>query len=82
MQIINLIKDIQNKTLIPTKIYKRNVNSIFSIEVETIKNEFISIIFKTETLRNKAFLKLDDEVFYLLPFNPNKYIDIKTIDSQ
>jgi hypothetical protein len=65
-----IIQDIKNKKIVPTKIYKCTVSNFFSIEIQTNKNEFISLYYTTEALMNKAFLVLDNEVFWYLNFNP------------
>jgi hypothetical protein len=73
MYINTIIKQIENKDINPTKIYKGSINNSYTIEIETINPiSFISIIYNTETKRNKAFLILDDIIFWKLSFNPNK----------
>ena len=65
------IKQILNKVIIPTKIYKNLIGSKFTIEIETTDPQsFISILYKTEAERDADFITLDDRVFWILPFNP------------
>jgi len=75
MQTKSLIKDIKNKTIIPTKLYKCKVKGFFSIEIQTDKNEFISLYYRTEKLLNEAFLLLDNQAFWYLSFNPNEIVN-------
>jgi hypothetical protein len=72
MQTKKLINEILTKQIIPTKIYKGSVNNLLTIEVVTINPiTYISLIYKTETLRDEAYLKLDEAAFWGLSFNPN-----------
>lgn len=78
MAINKVIKDILNKTLVPSKIYKGTTNNLYTIEIEgkDINNMvFITLLYKKEKERNKAFLFLDDTVFAMLSFNPYTYIE-------
>jgi len=73
MQTKKLIKEILTKQITPTEIYKGSVNNLLTIEVVTINPiTYISLIYRTETLRDKAYLKLDDAAFWGLSFNPNR----------
>ena len=73
MQTNRLIKQILNKEIQPTKIYKGTLTNLFTIEVLTREPiSFISVLYKTEELRDKGYVELDNKAFLVLSFNPNK----------
>lgn len=71
MSIKKLINEILTKQIIPTAIYKRDVNNLFTIEVANdTTNTYITFIYKTLEARDKDFNTLDNKTFWYLPFNP------------
>ena len=75
MEIKKLCKDIQNKHITPTHIYKGEGKGYYSIEITT-KNpvSHTSLLYNTEKLRNNDYSILENKTFGSLPFNP--YIKI------
>lgn len=70
MQTKIVIKQILTKEITPTQIYK-GVNNLLTIELVTINPiTYITLIYKSEELRDKAFRLLDDKAFWVLSFNP------------
>lgn len=65
-----LINNILNKSIIPTKLYKSNLAYKPTIEIETI-NGSITLLFKSITERDLYYNLLDIKVFHVLTFNPN-----------
>ena len=72
MQTQKLINDILTKVINPIEISKGSVNNLFVINVVS-ENPFThtSIIYRSETLRDEAYILLDDTTFWSLSFNPN-----------
>lgn len=70
MQTKKVIKQILTKQIIPTQITK-GVDKLLTIEIVTTEPiEYISLIYRTEQLRNEAYKLFDNRVFWTLPFNP------------
>ncbi len=72
MQTKKLIKDILTKQITPTNITKGSVSNLLTIDVVTTNPiSYLSLIYKTEQLRDDAYRLLDAQVFWYLSFNPN-----------
>lgn len=70
MQTKKVIKQILTKQIISTQITK-GVDKLLTIEIVTVEPiEYISLIYRTEQLRDEAYKLFEARVFWSLPFNP------------
>jgi len=68
------IDNILKKVIIPTKIFKAQIDEYFTIEIETTEpTKFESVLYKSEADRDADWNVFDNEVFITLSFNPNLF---------
>jgi hypothetical protein len=79
MQAINtsltdIINKFNSKQLTIEAIFKKNIANSPAIELLTTNPiQYTTLLYKTQQMRDNDWNLLDESVFWLLPFNPNKY---------
>jgi len=78
MQAINtglteIINKFNNKQVTILEVYKNNLSNSPAIELLTTNpTQYTTLLYKTQEMRDNDWNVLDESIFWLLPFNPNK----------
>lgn len=69
----DIINKFNSKQLTIEAIFKKNISNMPAIELLTTNPiQYTTLLYKTQQKRDNDWAILDDSIFWLLPFNPNK----------
>jgi hypothetical protein len=69
----DIINKFNSKQLTIEAIFKKNIANSPAIELLTTNpTQYTTLLYKTQQMRDNDWAILDESIFWLLPFNPNK----------
>ena len=69
----DIINKFNSKQLTILEVYKNKLSNSPAIELLTTNpTQYTTLLYKTQQMRDNDWAILDESIFWLLPFNPNK----------
>lgn len=69
----DIINKVNSEQVTILEVYKNNLSNSPAIELLTTNpTQYTTLLYKTQQMRDNDWAILDESIFWLLPFNPNK----------